>query len=273
MALIGRGCKLDLTFVSALVERWRLETHMFNLPCSERTITLEDVQLWLGLLVDRLIVTRSIYAVDWRDVCEQLLEYNPSKFLVNPNIQHVNVPLVVYVIVEMYESDRVLRQFGFKQLIPPAPYDIKDLYPIDLHERTDENWLKFHAQFINIWNNKYEFLPTHEAIVERKLACYRSTCHSLGSMASHICEVKRQGVHNRIRGGHERAAKADPSSTPIQESTLMVAPPPVNMTQLILVLILTPSFLHKHHILHLIFLLLLRCHVLLMDLNLRYITH
>ncbi|KAH1098419.1 hypothetical protein J1N35_015340 [Gossypium stocksii] len=36
-----------------------------------------------------------------------------DKFFQNPNIWHVNVPLVNYAIVEMHQSDRVLQQFGF----------------------------------------------------------------------------------------------------------------------------------------------------------------
>ncbi|MBA0862595.1 hypothetical protein Goshw_010523, partial [Gossypium schwendimanii] len=51
VATIGRGCKLDPKLISALKERWRLETHTFHLPCEECTITLEDVQLRLGLPV------------------------------------------------------------------------------------------------------------------------------------------------------------------------------------------------------------------------------
>ncbi|KAA3462976.1 serine/threonine-protein phosphatase 7 long form-like protein [Gossypium australe] len=41
--------------------------------CNECTITLEDVQLQLGLLVDGPVVTGSIVTADWRDVYEQLL--------------------------------------------------------------------------------------------------------------------------------------------------------------------------------------------------------
>ncbi|KAK5836139.1 hypothetical protein PVK06_011894 [Gossypium arboreum] len=66
----------------------------------------------------------------------------------------MKMPLVVYVIVDLHESDRVLQQFGFKQPIPPAPQDIKDLHHINLWGRTDANWPTFHVQYIKIWNNR-----------------------------------------------------------------------------------------------------------------------
>ncbi|XP_039134229.1 protein MAIN-LIKE 1-like [Dioscorea cayenensis subsp. rotundata] len=40
------------TLVSALVERWRTETHIFHLNCGETIITLEDVALLLGLPIN-----------------------------------------------------------------------------------------------------------------------------------------------------------------------------------------------------------------------------
>ncbi|MFQ6625285.1 hypothetical protein Gotur_005419 [Gossypium turneri] len=52
MATIGRECKLDSKLISVLIKRWRPETHTFHLPCGECTITLEDVNLQLGLSVD-----------------------------------------------------------------------------------------------------------------------------------------------------------------------------------------------------------------------------
>ncbi|MFQ6630942.1 hypothetical protein Gotur_009062, partial [Gossypium turneri] len=48
-------------------------THTFHLPCRECTITLEDVNLQLGLLVDRYAVTGSIQSGDWGAVCYELL--------------------------------------------------------------------------------------------------------------------------------------------------------------------------------------------------------
>ncbi|KAH1046173.1 hypothetical protein J1N35_036957 [Gossypium stocksii] len=73
MTTIGRGCKLDPKLISMLIERWRLETHSFYLPCGECTITLEDVQLQLGLPVDGSVVTESAQFADWGAVCYDLL--------------------------------------------------------------------------------------------------------------------------------------------------------------------------------------------------------
>ncbi|MBA0850021.1 hypothetical protein Goshw_024283, partial [Gossypium schwendimanii] len=99
------------TLVSALVERWRPDTHTFYLPCSECTITPEDIQLQIGLPMDRQVVIGSVKAVDWKDMRtpysdSAIQKCIPSELLVNPNIWHVKVPLVVYAIVEMHKSNR-----------------------------------------------------------------------------------------------------------------------------------------------------------------------
>ncbi|MBA0787444.1 hypothetical protein Gotri_027212, partial [Gossypium trilobum] len=73
VTLVDRGYKLDQKLITVLVERWRLETHTFHLPCGECTIILEDVHLQLGLPVDGSVVTRSVYSVDWGGVCGEIL--------------------------------------------------------------------------------------------------------------------------------------------------------------------------------------------------------
>ncbi|MFQ6665490.1 hypothetical protein Gotur_032209, partial [Gossypium turneri] len=78
VATVGRGCKLDPKLISALIERLRPETHTFHLPCGDCTITLEDVNLQLGLPVDGYAVTRSVQSGDWGAVCYELLGTIPE---------------------------------------------------------------------------------------------------------------------------------------------------------------------------------------------------
>ncbi|KAJ1700729.1 hypothetical protein LUZ63_000508 [Rhynchospora breviuscula] len=62
----------DNALISALVERWRQETHSFHFPVGEMTITLEDASVLLGLRVngDPLCLPTNY---DWADVVETLL--------------------------------------------------------------------------------------------------------------------------------------------------------------------------------------------------------
>lgn len=65
--------------ISALVERWRPETHTFHLPVGECTITLQDVALQLGLRIDGRSVTGVTTHDDWRALAYELLGKTPNE--------------------------------------------------------------------------------------------------------------------------------------------------------------------------------------------------
>ena len=55
---------LDHALIKALVERWRPETHLFHLPHGEMTITLQDMEVIIGVPVDGLPVVGFAYMQD-----------------------------------------------------------------------------------------------------------------------------------------------------------------------------------------------------------------
>jgi hypothetical protein len=56
--MVVRGLPVtNSPLLSALVDRWRLETHSFHLPCGKRTVSMKDTTMILGLPLEGLPVS------------------------------------------------------------------------------------------------------------------------------------------------------------------------------------------------------------------------
>ena len=68
---------LDHALIMALVERWRPKTHSFHLSHGEMTITLQDMEVIMGVPVDGLPVVGFTHMQDWGDLYAELLGHRP----------------------------------------------------------------------------------------------------------------------------------------------------------------------------------------------------
>ncbi|KAF1879904.1 hypothetical protein Lal_00022808 [Lupinus albus] len=75
--LLSRSAEINNHLVTALVERWRPETHTFHLPNGEGSITLEDIAYQLGLPIDSDVVT-GVTSLEWDNNSNELARLHIS---------------------------------------------------------------------------------------------------------------------------------------------------------------------------------------------------
>ena len=72
--------EIDHCLISALVERWRPETHTFHLPHGEMSIILQDVEVIYGLPIEDKVLVGPTAVVNgnWSQLCMELLGFTPA---------------------------------------------------------------------------------------------------------------------------------------------------------------------------------------------------
>jgi hypothetical protein len=88
----------DDALVSALVERWRPETHTFHLPVGEITVSLQDVSCLWGLPITGAAVTGTEYGDFSQRVTdllsEGLMKQRPTKKGPVTSKNDISIPLL-----------------------------------------------------------------------------------------------------------------------------------------------------------------------------------
>ena len=101
--------QLDHALITAFVKQWCPETHTFHLPYGEMTITLQDVEVIMGLPVEGEAMVGPSKRT-WTDVCAEMLE-----------IQISNDPQT------MLRGQRILIAAFVKRIRQPLPPDANEI--------------------------------------------------------------------------------------------------------------------------------------------------
>ncbi|CAM0875923.1 unnamed protein product [Alopecurus aequalis] len=70
--------KMNACLVTALVDRWRPETHTFHLQCGEMTVTLQDVSMITSLPIRGHPICRNTDSSQWREQMSSYLGMEPG---------------------------------------------------------------------------------------------------------------------------------------------------------------------------------------------------
>ncbi|KAH1063944.1 hypothetical protein J1N35_028931 [Gossypium stocksii] len=185
--------------------RWNHSASYVGIPTS-----LEDIRL--------LLDQRSEAQFQWTPYEDSAIRaVILDEFFQNPNIWHVKVLMVTYAIMEMHQSNRVLRQFGFRQLILVAPEKLDDEHKTDL-QQLNTDWPRYWSDYIKMWENRYDYIPTREPIIVPELTCVLEympwfRIHGMPYLLSEE-ERRRQVLVERERRGPLNPRRMDDHASP-----------------------------------------------------------
>ncbi|XP_016667649.2 serine/threonine-protein phosphatase 7 long form homolog [Gossypium hirsutum] len=83
----------------------------------------------------------------------------PSSAYVHSYIWCTNAPIINFNMVEWYNGDRVLRQFGAIQPIPDPPCEVGEVHGKNKRGKSVIDWGIKHRKFVALWNDRFHRRP------------------------------------------------------------------------------------------------------------------
>ncbi|RVW84511.1 Serine/threonine-protein phosphatase 7 long form-like [Vitis vinifera] len=106
-----------------------------------------------------------LHEVLWEPYMGDLVTHLPAISLADQEIWRTMSPLICFDIVQWHRPERVLRQFGLQQGIPPSCSIELDLHSVDRRGRHKYDWGAFYAQYITLWGSRKERIATAPPMV------------------------------------------------------------------------------------------------------------
>ncbi|RVW82581.1 Serine/threonine-protein phosphatase 7 long form-like [Vitis vinifera] len=107
----------------------------------------------------------TLLQVLWEPYMGDLVAHLVAISLVDQEIWRTMSPLICFDIVKWHRLERVLRQFGLQQGIPPSCSIEQHLHSVDRRGRHKYDWEAFHAQYITLWASRAERIVTAPPMV------------------------------------------------------------------------------------------------------------
>ncbi|KAK9110096.1 hypothetical protein Sjap_018156 [Stephania japonica] len=98
-------------------------------------------------------------AVEWQPYAD-VIESLPQLCTQGYGSWRSTCPLICFHIVEWHRPERVMRQFGLTQVVPPhCDFDTR-LHRVQLRGHPQENWAVYHRRYIELWENRSNTITT-----------------------------------------------------------------------------------------------------------------